>query len=165
MEASLSISTTHTARWVLTKRRTKLSSEFTSASSRNEDGEPRAGPHAHHRPPREPHGAGKTTFINGFLHERARAFQFVNPDEVARGLPSLSSSSGKPRLRGADRGTQQRAGARPSGRREAAKLSRTRLPPTSCLNRSPSAPLGPPVFAALRRRMTKGREVLDWGPQ
>jgi predicted ABC-type ATPase len=35
-----------------------------------------------------PNGAGKTTFINGFLRERAEAFQFVNPDEVARGLPS-----------------------------------------------------------------------------
>ena len=33
-----------------------------------------------------PNGAGKTTFINGFLRERAEAFQFVNPDEVARGL-------------------------------------------------------------------------------
>ena len=31
-----------------------------------------------------PNGAGKTTFINGFLRERAEAFQFVNPDEVAR---------------------------------------------------------------------------------
>jgi predicted ABC-type ATPase len=29
-------------------------------------------------------GAGKTTFINGFLRERAEAFQPVNPDEVAR---------------------------------------------------------------------------------
>lgn len=29
-----------------------------------------------------PDGAGKTTFINGFLRERAEAFQFVNPDEV-----------------------------------------------------------------------------------
>jgi len=34
-----------------------------------------------------PNGAGKTTFINGFLRERAEAFQFVNPDEVARHLP------------------------------------------------------------------------------
>ena len=34
-----------------------------------------------------PNGAGKTTFINAFLRERAEAFQFVNPDEVARGLP------------------------------------------------------------------------------
>ncbi|CAM2949164.1 Zeta toxin family protein [Brevundimonas diminuta] len=34
-----------------------------------------------------PNGAGKTTFINGFLRERAEAFQFVNPDEVARSLP------------------------------------------------------------------------------
>lgn len=34
-----------------------------------------------------PNGAGKTTFINGFLRERAEAFEFVNPDEVARGLP------------------------------------------------------------------------------
>ena len=33
-----------------------------------------------------PDGAGKTTFINGFLRERAEAFRFVNPDEVARGL-------------------------------------------------------------------------------
>ena len=33
-----------------------------------------------------PNGAGKTTFINGFLRERAEAFQFVNPDEVARSL-------------------------------------------------------------------------------
>jgi len=33
-----------------------------------------------------PNGAGKTTFINGFLRERAEPFQFVNPDEVARGL-------------------------------------------------------------------------------
>lgn len=33
-----------------------------------------------------PNGAGKTTFINGFLRERAEAFRFVNPDEVARGL-------------------------------------------------------------------------------
>ena len=59
-----------------------------------------------------PNGAGKTTFINGFLRERAEAFQFVNPDEVARGLTFLSSSSGKPPLGGADRGTQRRAGAR-----------------------------------------------------
>ncbi len=34
-----------------------------------------------------PNGAGKTTFINGFLRERAEAFHFVNPDEVARHLP------------------------------------------------------------------------------
>ncbi|MEQ7154048.1 hypothetical protein [Brevundimonas aurifodinae] len=34
-----------------------------------------------------PNGAGKTTFINDFLRQRAEAFQFVNPDEVARGLP------------------------------------------------------------------------------
>jgi len=27
-----------------------------------------------------PNGAGRTTFINGFLRERAEAFQFVNPD-------------------------------------------------------------------------------------
>lgn len=26
--------------------------------------------------------AGKTTFINSFLRERAEAFQVVNPDEV-----------------------------------------------------------------------------------
>lgn len=36
-----------------------------------------------------PNGAGKTTFINGFLRERAEAFRFVNPDEVARGLPGV----------------------------------------------------------------------------
>ncbi len=39
-----------------------------------------------------PNGAGKTTFINGFLRERAAAFQFVNPDEVARGLPGLGAA-------------------------------------------------------------------------
>ena len=33
-----------------------------------------------------PNGAGKTTFINQFLRERAEAFHFVNPDEVARSL-------------------------------------------------------------------------------
>lgn len=33
-----------------------------------------------------PNGAGKTTFINRFLRQRAEAFQFLNPDEVARGL-------------------------------------------------------------------------------
>ena len=31
-----------------------------------------------------PNGAGKTTFINRFLRQRAEAFRFVNPDEVAR---------------------------------------------------------------------------------
>ncbi len=131
-----------------------------------------------------PNGAGKTTFINGFLRERAEAFQFVNPDEVARHLPPgpgrdmaagtlvlqrlgdltkaradivlettlatrtharrirdwkaagyrfelvylrlppLSSSSGKPRLRGADRGTQRRPSGRPVGRRAAVKAPR-----------------------------------------
>ena len=34
-----------------------------------------------------PNGAGKTTFINQFLRERAAAFHFVNPDEVARDVP------------------------------------------------------------------------------
>lgn len=34
----------------------------------------------------DPNGAGKTTFINQFLRERAAAFHFVNPDEVARDL-------------------------------------------------------------------------------
>jgi predicted ABC-type ATPase len=38
-----------------------------------------------------PNGAGKTTFINGFLRERAEAFRFVNPDEVARDLPGAGS--------------------------------------------------------------------------
>ena len=33
-------------------------------------------------------GAGKTTFINQFLRERAAAFHFVNPDEVARDVPT-----------------------------------------------------------------------------
>ena len=33
-----------------------------------------------------PNGVGKTTFINRFLRQRAEAFRFVNPDEVARGL-------------------------------------------------------------------------------
>lgn len=31
-----------------------------------------------------PNGTGKTTFINRFLRQRAGAFRFVNPDEVAR---------------------------------------------------------------------------------
>ena len=35
-----------------------------------------------------PNGAGKTTFINQFLRERAAAFHFVNPDEVARDVPA-----------------------------------------------------------------------------
>jgi len=35
-----------------------------------------------------PNGAGKTTFINQFLRERAEAFHFVNPDEVARNTPA-----------------------------------------------------------------------------
>lgn len=39
-----------------------------------------------------PNGAGKTTFINGFLRERAEAFQFVNPDEVARGLTGAGAT-------------------------------------------------------------------------
>jgi predicted ABC-type ATPase len=39
-----------------------------------------------------PNGAGKTTFINGFLRERAEAFRFVNPDEVARGLTGGGAS-------------------------------------------------------------------------
>ena len=34
-----------------------------------------------------PNGAGKTTFINRFLRQRAEVFRYVNPDEVARGLP------------------------------------------------------------------------------
>lgn len=33
-----------------------------------------------------PNGSGKTTFINRFLRQRAEAFRFVNPDEVARDL-------------------------------------------------------------------------------
>jgi ABC-type branched-subunit amino acid transport system ATPase component len=30
-----------------------------------------------------PDGAGKTTFINGILRERAEAFRFVNPDDTS----------------------------------------------------------------------------------
>lgn len=30
-----------------------------------------------------PNGAGKATFINGFLRGRAEAFQFVNPDAAS----------------------------------------------------------------------------------
>lgn len=30
-----------------------------------------------------PNAAGKTTFISGFLRERAEAFQFVNPNEAS----------------------------------------------------------------------------------
>ena len=39
-----------------------------------------------------PNGAGKTTFINGFLRVRAEAFQFVNSDEVARGLSGAGAA-------------------------------------------------------------------------
>ena len=39
-----------------------------------------------------PNGAGKTTFINRFLRQRAEAFRFVNPDEVARGLAGEGSA-------------------------------------------------------------------------
>ena len=42
-----------------------------------------------------PNGAGKTTFINGFLRERAEAFQFVNPDEVARGLTGAGAGAAR----------------------------------------------------------------------
>ncbi len=38
--------------------------------------------------PKPQGGAGKTTFVNGFLRHRAEGFQFVNPDEVARSLSS-----------------------------------------------------------------------------
>jgi len=38
-----------------------------------------------------PNGAGKTTFINRYLRERPAAFQFVNPDEVARSLTGIGS--------------------------------------------------------------------------
>lgn len=34
-----------------------------------------------------PNEAGKTTFIDRFLRQRAETFVFVNPDEVARDLP------------------------------------------------------------------------------
>ena len=45
-----------------------------------------------------PNGAGKTTFINQFLRERAAAFHFVNPDEVARDLviPGLDPGTAGP---------------------------------------------------------------------
>ncbi len=39
-----------------------------------------------------PNGAGKTTFINRFLRQRAEAFRFVNPDEVARDLEGDGAS-------------------------------------------------------------------------
>jgi predicted ABC-type ATPase len=39
-----------------------------------------------------PNGAGKTTFINRFLRQRAEAFRFVNPDEVARHLPGAGAT-------------------------------------------------------------------------
>lgn len=38
-----------------------------------------------------PNGAGKTTFIDRFLRQRAEAFVFVNPDEVARDLPGVGT--------------------------------------------------------------------------
>ncbi|HEY0926720.1 zeta toxin family protein [Brevundimonas sp.] len=37
-------------------------------------------------------GAGTTTFLNNFPRERAEAFRFVNPDEVARGLTAAGEA-------------------------------------------------------------------------
>jgi len=67
-----------------------------------------------------PNGAGKTTFIDRVLKRRAQSFVFVNPDEVARDLPFLSSSSGERRSR-ADRGTQRRARARTCRKRRCSR--------------------------------------------
>jgi len=39
-----------------------------------------------------PNGSGKTTFINRFLRQRAEAFHFVNPDEVARDLAGVGAT-------------------------------------------------------------------------
>jgi len=107
-----------------------------------------------------PNGAGKTTFIDRVLRRRAESFAFVHPDEVARDLPFLSSSSGKRRSR-ADRGTQRRARARPCREHRCSRqpagtdrLRRRWVPRSRCA----------------RRRMTKGkgdegRKLLDWGPR
>lgn len=101
-----------------------------------------------------PNGAGKTPFFNGFLRERAEAFRFVNPDEVARG--------GRPLVRHppASRAFAAQTGG-PGGARERDPKGGAQQPtcrahrgPASFRNRSPSAPPGPPVCAALRRRMT-----------
>ncbi|MFA4950015.1 hypothetical protein [Brevundimonas sp.] len=46
-----------------------------------------------------PNGARKTTFINGFLRQRAEAFRFINPDEVARGLTIEGPACAAPRHR------------------------------------------------------------------
>jgi predicted ABC-type ATPase len=46
-----------------------------------------------------PNGAGKATFINGFLRERAEAFRFLNPDELARGLTMEGPACAAPRHR------------------------------------------------------------------
>lgn len=60
-----------------------------------------------------PNGAGKTTFINGYLRERAEAFRFVNPDEVARGLtgdgPQRDMAAGRRVLELLDELVAQRA--------------------------------------------------------
>lgn len=37
-------------------------------------------------------GAGKTTFINRFLRQRAEAFRFVNPDDAAGGLTGAGAA-------------------------------------------------------------------------
>ena len=74
----------------------------------------------------------------------------------------LSSSSGKPRLRGADLGTPRHPSAERSsdrGRRAIARTCRDLRRQPTCLNRSPPAPLGPPVS----RSLSSGRAKLGPG--
>ena len=96
------------------------------------------------------------------LHQRL-------PARARGGLPVRQSGRGRARppfsfviLRQA--ASSRRRPGDPAAR-ESANLRRTPPLPISCLNRSPSAPLGPPVSAALRRRMTKERDLLDRGPR
>lgn len=75
----------------------------------------------------DPHGSGKTAFINRFLHRRAEAFRFVNPDEVARGLTGAGRSGNLEGVAGAVRPRMR--GGLPSPLRGS--------PPRSGKNRSP----------------------------
>ena len=42
-----------------------------------------------------PNGAGKAPFINTYLRERAQAFEFVDPNEVARHLTPCHPRNGE----------------------------------------------------------------------
>ena len=86
-----------------------------------------------------PNGSGKTTFINRFLRQRAEAFRFVNPDEVARDLTGVGAARdlmAGPRVKpeGDDAGAgaagpvADRAGRRRAGDHPGHQLLKTRSP-------------------------------------